>query len=187
MNIVDNEGEAVRQVVPADFRFLSDADQQVTAIMEKILEAAYGIVEGCPIAVSGVELNVLVRVVDRVATRILKYGSGTLLWNGVAWDMAGGEAVVPPGSGTRTPLESMVIVFTMDAVPPSPVYGATDTVQVSPHKRATAYIVGADEAGDNDLTAPLTDMRHIGRLQGASESTVTTVISGRSGATTTEQ
>ena len=78
MNIVDESKDGVvRQVVPADFSFLSLADRQITKAMSKLVLSLTGLSDDKPIVLGYVST-------ERNNTfKQYSFGPATLLWNGL--------------------------------------------------------------------------------------------------------
>ena len=93
MNIVGTEGNSVRQIVPAEFNFLSMADRQVVAALEGVLKAMYGLEARQAIIVSGMRTQTaLIWTPDRViAGQRYTVTEGVVMWNGCLWEFGGGS------------------------------------------------------------------------------------------------
>lgn len=163
MNIVGTEGNSVRQIVPAEFNFLSMADRQVVAALEGVLKAMYGLEARQAIIVSGMQTQttlIWTPSASETSGRVIagqryEITEGVVMWNGCLWEFGGGswEAY----REAQNPTE-YVLVMRETPAPPSPVYGENITLDVSPHKRAVCELMSAEAAGGTKKVA-LADVR----------------------------
>lgn len=162
MNIVGTEGNSVRQIVPAEFNFLSMADRQVVAALEGVLKAMYGLEARQAIIVSGMQTQTtLIWIPSETSDRVIagqryEITEGVVMWNGCLWEFGGGswEAY----REAQNPTE-YVLVMSEETAPPSPVYGENITLDVTPHKRAVCTLVSAEDAAGETKKVALADVR----------------------------
>lgn len=172
MNIVGTEGNSVRQIVPAEFNFLSMADRQVVAALEGVLKTVYGLEAGQAIIVSGMRTSavfVILGPLDGNGTRYTwRYTitEGVVMWNGCLWEFGGGsfEAGANPNN--------CVLVMSETVAPPSPVYGENISLDVTPHKRAVCTLMSTEDAASVDQKVALADVRRLLHIDGDGAGTV---------------
>lgn len=163
MNIVGTEGNSVRQIVPAEFNFLSMADRQVVAALEGVLKAMYGLEARQAIIVSGMQTQTTLiwipsetSVTGRViAGKRYEITEGVVMWNGCLWEFSGGSWEVYH----EAQMTEYVLVMSEETAPPSPVYGENITLDVTPHKRAVCGLVSAEDAAGETKKVALADVR----------------------------
>lgn len=155
MNIIDHTSDDIRQIVPADFSFLSDADQQITAALHATLAALLGgdgsetiVLQGCQITSDYDASESTVDGGIRIGPRVINYSmtDGLLLHRGrlyelpaASWTEANMSAELTVMGVTRT-LPTGLIVFADQQQHPSPVYGQNLELSEAPHRRLTAAI-----------------------------------------------
>lgn len=143
MNIINSDADnAVRQVVPQDFSFLSTADQQVVAALEMILRKIFGL-NGNPIWCGEFEL-VSAGVVNNV--RQWELQAGTILHKGKLYDV---PKMICTGASEILASLGTFLQLSETEVTPSPVYGDDGTKSISVHRQAVA--VGMMPADINNL------------------------------------
>ena len=142
MNIVDESKDGVvRQVVPADFSFLSLADRQITNAISGLVLALTGLSDEKPIVLG------LVPIEKNNMFNQYSFGPATLLWNGLVVECPkiqsnGGFA------SWNDFLKGTFISPVSKNVSPSPVYGDGLVKDVYVHK-----VVQADTVrGENECT-----------------------------------
>ena len=132
MNIINSDADnAVRQVVPQDFSFLSAADQQVVAALEMILRKIFGL-NGNPIWCGEFEL-VSAGVVNNV--RQWELQAGTILHKGKLYDV---PKMICAGLNEDFTKRNSYLQLSETEVTPSPVYGDDGTKSISVHRQAVA-------------------------------------------------
>ena len=143
MNIIDHTSDDIRQIVPADFSFLSDADQQVTAALHAALAALLGLNPDATIAVSGCQYSDD-RDVDPTSVPSdlnCQLTAGTLLHGGRLYTLAAysWQQLNPEGRRFGT-MPHACISFEEQLAAPSPVYGADLTLSQQPHRHLVARL-----------------------------------------------
>lgn len=129
MNIVNsNADNAVRQVVPQDFSFLSTADQQVVAALEMVLRKIFGLNDK-PIWCGEFKLE-KTDVKNEWALQ-----AGTLLYNGKLYDVP--KTMCTGANEVVATLDSFLQLSETE-VTPSPVYGKDGRKSISVHRQAVA-------------------------------------------------
>lgn len=162
MNIVGTEGNSVRQIVPAEFNFLSMADRQVVAALEGVLKAMYGLEARQAVIVSGMQTQTILIWTSSEASGMVIAGQrftvteGVVMWNGCLWEFGGGSWETHRES--QNPSE-YVLVMSEEVAPPSPVYGENITLDVTPHKRAVCTLMSAERAAGETKKVALADVR----------------------------
>lgn len=152
MNTITEEGKSIRQIVPADFVFLSQADRQICKALHGLLctLAGHGGYTGA-IVMTGMSC---VFGSQQVLPTTVTLRKGTVLYDDRLWDLEedyqftttyhsdhdGGWAAQVEAS-----FSDYEMYFVEETAPPSPVYGADETVTVSPHKRNVCRILRWDE------------------------------------------
>lgn len=165
MNTIGTEGNEVRQIVPAEFNFLSVADQQVVAAMEGIVKAMYGLGANQAVVAVGMAAtwsNTTTQGVNSLLlTQRLTFGTGVVLWNGKLWEFGGGYI---DGIGRFSPLQGndWVLVMSEQVASPSPVYGATIALDVTPHKRLVCTLMSAEDASEATQKVTLGNVMRLG-------------------------
>lgn len=127
-----------RQVVPEDFSFLSEADEQICQGMYKMLCNIYGFDGTKPIVISGLNLTISL---NPNGTKSVKVEDGLLL-------MADGDIIEVEGSVFMTSisttedliLNSLSIEITEIDVSPSPVYDKNGSLNIYCHKEKRGTI-----------------------------------------------
>lgn len=140
MNIVDESKDGVvRQVVPADFSFLSLADRQITKAMCKLVLSLTGLSDDKPIVLGVVST-------ERNNTfKQYSFGPATLLWNGLVVECPKIQSNGVFDSWNAF-LKGTFISPVSKNVSPSPVYGDGLVKDVYVHK-----VVQADTVrGENE-------------------------------------
>jgi hypothetical protein len=146
MNIVDESKDGVvRQVMPADFSFLSLADRQITNAMSKLVLSLTGLSDDKPIVLG---------VVSTERNNTFKqyaFGPATLLWNGLIVECPKIQSNGVFASWNDF-LRGMYISPVSKNVSPSPVYGDGLVKDVYVHKVVQADTVrGENECSLSDL------------------------------------
>lgn len=146
MNIVDESKDgAVRQVVPADFSFLSLADRQITKAMSGLVLSLTGLSDDKPIVLG---------VVSSERNNTFKqysFGPATLLWNGLVVECPKIQSNGVFASWNDF-LRGTFISPVSKNVSPSPVYGDGLVKDVYVHKVVQADTVrGENECSLSDL------------------------------------
>lgn len=168
MNKIGIEGNDVRQIVPAEFNFLSMADMQVVAALQGVVKSIYGLGDGQAVVVSGLtatwsntETSDDQMVIRQ--TRRLTLGAGVVMWNGRLWDFSGGYI---DGISRWAPLNGndWVLVMSEQVVAPSPVYGATIALDVMPHKRTVCTLMSVEDATEAAQKVALGDVMRLGPI-----------------------
>ena len=142
MNIINSDADnAVRQVVPQDFSFLSTADQQVVAALEMILRKIFGLNDN-PIWCGEFEL-VPAGVVNNV--RQWELQAGTILHKGKLYDV---PKTMCSGLNEDFAKDNSYLQLTETEVAPSPVYGDGATKSISVHRQAVAVGILPENIGN---------------------------------------
>lgn len=129
MNIINSDADnAVRQVVPQDFSFLSTADQQVVAALEMILRKIFGL-NNNPIWCGEFKLE-KTGIKDE-----WKLQAGTLLHKGKLYDVP--KTMCTGANGVVATLGTFLQLSETE-VTPSPVYGKDGRKSISVHRQAVA-------------------------------------------------
>ena len=138
MNIIDHTSDDIRQIVPADFSFLSDADQQVTAAPHAALAALLGLDPDATIAVSGCQYS------DDRSTMPSELNcqltAGTLLHGGRLYTLAAYSWQQQNPESRIGTMPHACISFEEQLAAPSPVYGADLTLSQQPHRHLVARL-----------------------------------------------
>ncbi len=139
MKIINHSGDTVRQIVPQDMSFLSDADQQIVEAFGNILGMMFGLSGDSALVMQGMDRTFVPPSGDRMGS--LSFTGGVVMHNGKLYSFAGGEVGgmggLPESYGSQFCLK-----FTEnDTVAPSPVYGANIETTVSVHKERRAVLV----------------------------------------------
>lgn len=164
MNIVGTEGNSVRQIVPAEFNFLSMADRQVVAAMEGVVRMMYGLESGQAVVVEGMgatwEPTTTGTTGDLQLTQRVTLAPGVVMWNGGLWEF---EGATIEGLGRLQPIngDEWVLVMSEQVAPPSPVYGETIALDVSPHKRMVCTLASAEDAAEETQKVTLGNVMRI--------------------------
>lgn len=148
MNKITEEGKSIRQIVPADFVFLSQADQQIWSAIDWVMRKLCGfdpVSRKAIIVVGGLKVN----WDNNSGAGTCTIGTGFVSYKGVLWELE--EAVTIPYEGGQDDIASRLtgtfrgynMCFEEKIVQPSPVYGADNTEQVSPHKKQVCKILKA--------------------------------------------
>lgn len=162
MNIVGTEGNSVRQIVPAEFNFLSMADRQVVAALEGVLKAMYGLEARQAVIVSGMQTQTrLIWTPSETSGRVIAgqgftVTEGVVMWNGCLWEFGGGSWETYREAQNPT---EYVLVMRETVAPPSPVYGENITLDVTPHKRAVCTLMSVEDAAGETMKVALADVR----------------------------
>lgn len=165
MNKVGTEGNEVRQIVPAEFNFLSMADMQVVAALEGVVKSIYGLTSGQAVVVKGMGATwtntSTGELYSLILTQRLTFSAGVVMWDGRLWDFGGGYI---DGIGRFAPLNGndWVLVMSEQTVAPSPVYGATIALDVTPHKRLVCTLMSAEDAADETQKVALGNVMRLG-------------------------
>lgn len=177
MNIIGTEGNSVRQIVPAEFNFLSMADRQVVAALEGVLKTVYGLEAGQAIIVSGMQTRTaLIRVpsessgsIGYITGQQFMVTEGVVMWNGCLWEFGGGSW--EEYRAAQDPTE-YVLVMSETVAPPSPVYGENISLDVTPHKRAVCTLMSAEDAAGETRKVALADVRRLLHIDGGGAGTL---------------
>lgn len=173
MNKVGTEGNEVRQIVPAEFNFLSVADMQVVSALQGVVKAMYGLSDSQAVVVSGMTATWSNTTVgEDLLTQRLTIGAGVVMWGGRLWDFGGGYI---DGIRRHASLRSdeWVLVMSEQVASPSPVYGATISLDVTPHKRLVCMLMSAEEAVGAEQTVTLGNVMRLGPIGAATATAVT--------------
>lgn len=146
MNIIDHTSDDIRQIVPADMSFLSDADQQITEALHHILGALLGgsgtetiVLGGCtvtsqPTADADITLRTL-------SPGILLHGGRIYHTPGGTWEEYELHAGATYQTGLGATVAGGIISFSAAIAAPSPVYGQSLQLDQQPHRQLSAAIV----------------------------------------------
>lgn len=154
MNIVDESKDGVvRQVVPADFSFLSLADRQVTKAMSKLVLSLTGLSDEKPIVLGNVAIS------RNDTFEQYSFGPATLLWNGLVVECPKIQSNGGFDSWNAF-LKGTFVSPVSKNVSPSPVYGEGLEKDVYVHKVVQAE---ADTVRrENDC--PLSDLQFLPQI-----------------------
>lgn len=120
-----------REVMPADFAFLSQADKQVVSAVEKSLRTMFGWDEGQPIVISGLEYDSGTKTISE----------GYLIKNGVVYKVEEKQLVSSTILNTQLMITaSAVVMLTKKVISPSPVYDENLVQSVNVHYEHYAFI-----------------------------------------------
>lgn len=146
MNIVDESKDGVvRQVVPADFSFLSLADRQITKAMSKLVLSLTGLSDDKPIVLG------IVSTERNNTFKQYSFGPATLLWNGLVVECPKIQSNGGFDSWNAF-LKGTFISPVSKVVSPSPVYGDGLVKDVYVHKAVQADTVrGENECALSEL------------------------------------
>lgn len=164
MNVIGTEGNNVRQIVPAEFNFLSAADRQVVSALQGVVRMMYGLESGQAVVVEGMSATWRATTTGSGAslrlTRQVTLAPGVVMWNGGLWEFGGATI---EGLGWTQPLngDGWVLVMSEQVAPPSPVYGATIALDVSPHKRLVCTLASAEDAAEETQKVTLGNVMRI--------------------------
>lgn len=151
MNIIDHSSDNIRQIVPQDLSFLSDADQQICSAIHSILAALLGGTGTEPIAISGCEITDRDTGLTLSVAHRYTISQGLVLINGKIYEFLGGNYQSGTTNNTSIPSIGAAAVITnttytpyiiLDDQPvtPSPVYGESLQLDQYPHRRLTASL-----------------------------------------------
>ncbi len=151
MKYIDHSSDDVRQIVPGDMSFLSDADQEVVEAMGGMLCSLFGVTEKMAVVMKGMRASLVLRETPAVGSMMTIEG-GVVLHGGKLYTFSGGSV-----EGQSRILEgyasNYALLFTeSDVVNPSPVYGETIAFTETPHKEMRAVLVAKasiDESNDD--------------------------------------
>lgn len=167
MNKTGTEGNDVRQIVPAEFNFLSMADMQVVAALEGVVKSMYGLTDNQAVAVIGMRATWTNTVTGegQIAqpTQRLTFGPGVVMWRGQLWDFGGGY-IDGIGRFAKVKTDDWMLVMSEQVTSPSPVYGATISLDVTPHKQLVCVLMSAEEAAGAELKVALGDVMQLGPI-----------------------
>ena len=120
-----------REVMPADFAFLSQADKQVVSAVEKSLRTMFGWDEGQPIVISGLEYDSGTKTISE----------GYLIKDGVVYKVEEKQLVSSTILNTQLKITaSAVVMLTKKVISPSPVYDENLVQSVNVHYEHYAFI-----------------------------------------------
>lgn len=120
-----------REVMPADFAFLSQADKQVVSAVEKSLRTMFGWDEGQPIVISGLEYDSGTKTISE----------GYLIKDGVVYKVEKKQLVSSTILNTQLMITaSAVVMLTKKVISPSPVYDENLVQSVNVHYEHYAFI-----------------------------------------------
>lgn len=162
MNIVDESKDgAARQVVPADFSFLSLADRQITNAMSKLVLSLTGLSDDKPIVLGNVAIS------RNDTFKQYSFGPATLLWNGLIVEcpkiQSNGNDEIDSWDAF---LKGTYISAVSNNISPSPVYGEGLAKDVYVHK-----VVQADTVrGENEC--PLSELQFLPQISTNEQGTV---------------
>lgn len=164
MNVIGTEGNNVRQIVPAEFNFLSAADRQVVAALQGVVRMMYGLESGQAVVVEGMgatwENTTAGTDASFRLTKRLTLAPGVVMWNGGLWEF-GGATIEGLGRLQSLNGDAWVLVMSEQVAPPSPVYGATIALDVSPHKRLVCTLASAEDAAEETQKVTLGNVMRI--------------------------
>lgn len=164
MNVIGTEGNSVRQIVPAEFNFLSAADRQVVSALQGVVRMMYGLESGQAVVVEGMGAtwkNTTARTDGSIQrTRRVTLAPGVVMWNGGLWEF-GGATIEGLGMLQSLNGDAWVLVMSEQVAPPSPVYGATIALDVSPHKRLVCTLASAEDAAEETQKVTLGNVMRI--------------------------
>jgi hypothetical protein len=164
MNVIGTEGNNVRQIVPAEFNFLSAADRQVVAALQGVVRMMYGLESGQAVVVEGMGAtweNTTAGIdASFRLTKRLTLAPGVVMWNGGLWEF-GGATIEGLGRLQSLNGDAWVLVMSEQVAPPSPVYGATIALDVSPHKRLVCTLASAEDAAEETQKVTLGNVMRI--------------------------
>lgn len=159
MNIIDHSSDNIRQIVPQDMSFLSDADQQITQALQLVLAALLGgngtetiVLRGCEITTTdpwhnGTAVNGNSIVNDtNVPTYTYGITAGLILHGGRIYELEAATWVKGNGNylmygfDREVTMPAGIIVFEDESVAPSPVYGEGLEPDQHPHRRLVARV-----------------------------------------------
>ncbi len=168
MNKIGSEGNEVRQIVPAEFNFLSMADMQVVSALQGVVKAMYGLSDSQAVAVSGMAVtwsNTTVgeSAIDIRLTQCLTLGAGVVMWGGKLWEFGGGS-IDGIGRYSRLSVDEWVLVMSEEVAMPSPVYGATIELDVTPHKHLVCELRSAEDAAGAEQKVTLGNVMRLGPI-----------------------
>lgn len=140
MNIIDHSSDSIRQIVPQDLSFLSDADQQLAQALQMVVRALCGLdASQQPVALDGCVDS---RLANPMGSHPTLTG-GTLLYQGRLYEL---EACAVPSptlsvvqDGVQTGSEPYLRLWD-ETADPSPVYGIDYTLSEQPHRRLRAEL-----------------------------------------------
>lgn len=154
----------MRQIVPAEFNFLSAADRQVVAALEGVVKAMYGLESGQAVVVEGMGAtweNTITGIDASLRpTQRVTLAPGVVMWNGGLWEF-GGATIEGLGRMQALNGDEWVLVMSEQVAPPSPVYGATIALDVSPHKRLVCTLASAEDAAGETQKVTLGNVMRI--------------------------
>lgn len=131
MRYIIDSGE--RQVQPADFSFLSDADKEIVAGFEATLRQLCGFNSNNPIVLSGIWVDVTAKPNPTGNTQTnFKITGGKILYNATLVDFAEMD-VVKPTYEYDTLLDSVVWMLRQSNSSPSPVRNRDGELKVNCH------------------------------------------------------
>ena len=152
MNIVDESKDGVvRQVVPADFSFLSLADRQITKAMSKLVLSLTGLSDDRPIVLG------IVSTERNNTFKQYSFGPATLLWNGLVVECPKIQSNGVFASWNDF-LKGTFISPVSKNVSPSPVYGDGLVKDVYVHKQVQSDTV----RGENEC--PLSELQFLPQI-----------------------
>lgn len=130
MNTVENSEK--RQVMPADFSFLSEADSQIVQAMAGMIYALFNFNETQGIVLSGLMMSKTSGV--GVTPAIYKFDAGIVLYNYKLYMVSGIEAYSTTGQIENQPIKVSLAPNAL-VVDPSPVYNESLEKTINVHKR----------------------------------------------------
>lgn len=151
----------MRQIVPAEFNFLSAADRQVVSALQGVVRMMYGLESGQAVVVEGMGATWENAPADTLRPKKrVTLAPGVVMWNGGLWEFGGATI---EGLGRLQPLngDAWVLVMSEQVAPPSPVYGATIALDVSPHKRLVCTLASAEDAAEETQKVTLGNVMRI--------------------------
>lgn len=160
MKITNHNGDEIRQIIPQDMSFLSDADQQIVAAMQGILCSMFGISSDKAIVVNGMKFQYKkanASLVDK--TYIITVGEGSMIYNGRLYNCLGGSITIAdfvPGSS----LNKIALELNESNALPA-VYGESLTTNVQVHIETVATLKLASQVSDGSISVLLSDVMTI--------------------------
>lgn len=170
MKIINHNGDSVRQIVPQDLSYLSDADQQIAAAIGGVLGKMFGLTSGMAVVMKGMNRSLVIQQAPLTGS-ILTIDAGEVYYDGKLYSFGGGT-VVNTGLFSESFSSRFCLKFTdTDTVAPSPVYGATIAQNVIVHKSLKAVLAKTSDMTENDSYVTLGNVKVIPQLASANSIT----------------
>lgn len=160
MKITNHNGDEIRQIIPQDMSFLSDADQQIVAAMQGVIMRMFGISEDKAIVVNGMQFSYKKASANLLEKNyILSVSEGSMIYHGKLYNCLGGSVtlfnMVPGTAATTVALE----LNESNALPA--VYGESLTTNVQVHVETVATLKLASQVTDGSESVLLSDVMTI--------------------------